>query len=326
MGMLALGASSCRVFSVAPAEATSRPEVIRGENVGATHPEVVFLALAHAPAMCTGVAVGHNAVLTASHCVMNNQLPTDVAFVEGNPVDRSTWEQDGVPGIRSVATFVTGESKAFWSSSRVATGLLSRDLAVVMFPDFTFLDWAEVASSPLKVDPKTEVAFVGYGLGTIPDKPSKELPAKFFKERGVNVLAGRFNDIYSVVAPRWAEVLLRYNSATRRDEKTDSTRVPRSGLAPGDSGCPLYRWPIEGRPVVYGTWVGWLPTKTPGIVRDIFTDLLSKNSRATLRLAIAAGARIEGFERSDDRLIDLGEFFPDEALQNREALPALKRD
>ena len=185
------------------------PKMVGAEEVlpqSTGHPYFDVVALVRAPALCTGVVVGTNAVLTAAHCVCQLGLDTPRGLEETRIVFGYRVGETSSKSIKISKSIVLGLGERFCTimSSIGVAALYGQDLAVLLFdqeknenenhiefvsggvqgfaiqsPDASKIitaPVARIATTHRMLGMHTEsLAAVGFGLGNRADHPDEEL-------------------------------------------------------------------------------------------------------------------------------------------------------
>ena len=187
---------------------------------------------------CTGTFVGHNVMLTASHCLFNSKTG-DVVYIASPP--KSTLSPDFSKkmetGIKPLKAII-GEPEITKDAPPVdnPTNYAGKDIAVLIFPDQTAQKFIPILTKELTSEDK--VTIVGYGVTLWPDPKSstKGNYEELIKRKGTNQLLQLEDHVRETFDEMYGSDF--YIFGGRADSKGNKEETDAIG-GHGDSGGPL---------------------------------------------------------------------------------------
>jgi hypothetical protein len=261
----------------------------------------MFLSDKSQAGICTGVAVSHNAVLIAGHCVKDGTID---------------WS------VRSPDTGVDAKKIVMWTQlinrQRMSMQDASRDLAVLVYPPNALKPpYAVVAQSLPKAG--TPVKVVGYGATSFDSQASLHSGQVGRKNSGTNQIKRiEYSACDEDISNCRERVIV-----THAGVNPDGT-LSGAAAAPGDSGSPIFLMGAPGgeqTPTVVGIGAAVGARDRQGAllapiqetdgegkshykinfqgtatIENLYVDVTSPASATILQLATCFGAEIPGYE------------------------------
>ena len=186
--------------------------------------------------VCTGTFIGHNVMLTASHCLLNEN-PESIAYVPNPP---AILEVDKLEAIAKSAIkpkkIIIGNLELVREKNirNLKRNVFAQDIAILIFPDRTAP--ASVPVMKKSVNPKDQLSVVGYGRTEIFGPQNETEPLRTVKRIGTNFLLKFDPEAKKVFDSEFTPDLYVIGGAKTSDPKSGSTKVLPGQ---GDSGGPL---------------------------------------------------------------------------------------
>ena len=186
--------------------------------------------------VCTGTFIGHNVMLTASHCLLSDN-PQSIAYINKPP---ATLEIDKLDAVAKTAIkpkkIIIGNLQLVREKNiaNLKRDVFAQDLAILIFPDRTAP--ATVPVMTQSVSQTDKVSVVGYGRTEIFVAENEKEPLNTVKRIGSNFLLKFDPEAKKVFDTEYTSDLYVIGGATTADGKSGSTKaLPGQG----DSGGPL---------------------------------------------------------------------------------------
>lgn len=269
------GASASRSKSCTNAKSQTPLAIVDGQE-SSKFPSVVFIMAGKRSgqmATCTGTVVGHNAVLTAAHCI------------NGNPSDHYIMQGAGYRGAEySVALQSALSPKAIISHGTITNSddqltleQMRDDLVVMIFQDQTFKQTDVIIPSlyslsrPAQFSP---VTLVGFGKSSPTDTAQSNIKR-----------VGESRYVYS--PSLWQDLVFVFDRDV--DDKTFASLGAKkySQTLQGDSGGPLLLEKQHGLEILGVVSGGGTDGSTS---RSVYVDLYSSRSHELFLKAKSNGA------------------------------------
>ncbi len=226
---------------------------------------------------CTGTIVGHNAVLTAGHCIRSSARTT---YVMQTGSLRSAQEQLDVLSRAVTPREIITHGTSSHTSSAVTPEYMAEDMAVLLFADQTFKSTDITIPSLYKLErPErfAETIMVGFGKSSESDDPSKT---------SIKRVGPGFYLVEDAIAKG---VVVTYTNEMDRQTLISNGIRKYSRLHQGDSGGPLLIR-RDGRLDIVGVASSGGPANNGKAFFSAYVDLFTPRSLSLLTRASEAGA------------------------------------